>query len=187
MRNSYANVTGGQPSTVLGQPTTITRFLTQTNLVTAGGNGAYSTETGGALSRVQLTVTPCVGLPYGAGTPSSVAAAPILRTTALPFVGQTAVLTLKNFDNNVLGIIAVGTGRVNVPTPLGNMLINNLAGTAALNGGALMGPGSYDFSFPIPVNPALQGFGPVNWQVACYVTGTNEFALSNANEWWLEL
>lgn len=186
MRNSYANVSGGLPSTVLGQTTTITRFLTQTNLVAANGAGAYSTEAGGALSRVFLTVSPCVGLPYGDGTPSSQAPAPRLRTTALPFVGQTAKLTLENFDSNVLGVIGIGTGRLNLPTPLGTLLINNLAGTAALNGGALMSPGSYDFQFPIPSNPALVGYGPVNWQAACLVTGTGEFALSNANEWWLD-
>ncbi|MGK0156206.1 MAG: PKD repeat protein [Neolewinella sp.] len=185
MRSSYANVTGGQPATVLGQPTTITRFLTQTNIVATGGTGAYSTEVGGALGRVLLTVSPCVGLAYGNGSPSSVAAAPILRTTDLPFVGQTAKLTIENFDSNVLGILAVGIGRVNVTTPLGDMLINNIAGSVAINGGALMQPGAYDFSFAIPNDPALQGFGPVNWQAACYVSGTNEFALSNGNEWWL--
>ncbi|MFT7536396.1 MAG: hypothetical protein ACI85K_002350, partial [Hyphomicrobiaceae bacterium] len=145
----------------------------------------YSTEVGGALGRVLLTVSPCVGLAYGNGSPSSVAAAPILRTTDLPFVGQTAKLTIENFDSNVLGILAVGIGRVNVTTPLGDMLINNIAGSVAINGGALMQPGAYDFSFAIPNDPALQGFGPVNWQAACYVSGTNEFALSNGNEWWL--
>ena len=187
MRNSYANVTGGQPSTVLGQPTTITRFLTQTNIINSNGTGAYSTELGGALSRVVLSVSSCVGIPYGDGTASSQAAAPRLRTTALPFLGQTATLTLENFDSNVIGVMAVGTGRINVPTPFGNLLINNLTGTALINGGALMSPGSYDFSFPIPVNPSLQGFGPVNWQAACLVTGTGEFAASNANEWWLDI
>lgn len=186
MLNSYGTPSGSFQSSVLGQPTTLTRFITQTNIVSNSGLGPYSQTTGGSVSRVELTVTSCVGLPYGTGTPSSQAAAPILRTTALPFIGQTATLTLENFDANVLGIVAVGVGRINVPTPLGDLLINNIAGSAAINGGALMTPGSYDFNFPIPSNPALQGFGPVNWQAACLVTGTGEFALSNANEWWLE-
>ena len=186
MNNSYASATGPQPSTILGQSTTITRFLTQTNLVNSSGTGAYSSELGGALARVFATITPCVGIPYGDGTPSSQAQAPRLTTTELPFVGQTAKLTLENFDNNVLGVIAVGTGRVNVPTPLGTLLINNLAGSATLNGGAVMSPGSYDFQFSVPQNPALVGFGPVNWQAACLVTGTGEIALSNGNEWWLD-
>lgn len=185
MRNSYAGVTGAQPSEVLGQAMTVGRFLTQTNIVTNNGLGAYSTETGSYVSRVQLTVTPCVGLPYGDGTASSQAAAPRLRTTALPFLGQTAKLTVENFDSAVIGLIVVGTGRLNVPTPLGTLLVNNAINATILNGGALMNPGAYDYTFVVPVNPALQGFGPVNWQVACLVTGTNEFALSNGNEWWL--
>tara|TARA_R110002094_G_scaffold65118_3_gene75190 strand:- start:58 stop:1218 length:1161 start_codon:yes stop_codon:yes gene_type:complete len=187
MRNSYGTPSGPFQSSILGQATTLTRFITQTNLVSSNGLGPYSQTLSGSISRVELTISSCVGLPYGNGSPSSQAQAPILRTSALPFLGQTATLTLENFDANALGILAVGIGRANIPTPLGDVLIGTLAGSVPLNGGALMTPGSYDFTFPIPSNPALQGFGPVNWQSACLVTGTGEFALSNGNEWWLEL
>lgn len=185
MHNSYGTPNTPYPSSVLGQPTTLYRFLSQTNLVATNGDAAYQMATSAQLARVEIAVTPCVGIPYGAGSPSSQAQAPKLSTTALPFLASTAELTIENFDANVLGIIAVGIGRANVPSPIGTVLINNLAGTAALNGGALMNPGQYTFSFPIPNNPSLQGFGPVNWQAASLVTGTSEFALSNGNEWWL--
>jgi PKD repeat protein len=185
MHNSYGTPNTPYPSTVLGQPTTLYRFLSQTNLVTTNGNAAYQMASSAQLARVEIAVTPCVGIPYGVGSPSTQAQAPILSTTALPFLGSTAELTVENFDSNAIGVIAVGIGRANVPTPIGTVLLNNLAGTAAINGGALMNPGSYTFSFAIPNNPALQGFGPVNWQAASLITGSNEFALSNGNEWWL--
>lgn len=186
MRNSYSPSGSSFPSSIFGQPTTLTRLLTQTNIVTQSGIGAYSTSAG-QIARVELTLSTCVGLSYGSGSPSSQAQAPILSTTALPFVGQTATLTLENFDANALGILAVGIGRANTPSPLGDVLINNMAGSVPLNGGVVMTPGSYDFDFVIPTNPALQGFGPVNWQSACLVVPSFEFALSNGNEWWLAM
>ncbi|MFT4516354.1 MAG: PKD repeat protein [Planctomycetota bacterium] len=186
MRNSYGTPTGSFQSSIFGMPTTLTRLITQTNIVGQSGLAGYSSSSG-AVSRVELTLTSCVGLPYGDGSPSSQAPAPILRTTALPFVGQTATLTVENFDANALGILAVGIGRVNIPSPLGDVLIDNMAGSVPLNGGAVMTPGSYNFDFAIPSNPALQGFGPVNWQAASLVVPSFEFALSNGNEWWLEL
>ncbi|MCK5943428.1 MAG: hypothetical protein KAI24_15710, partial [Planctomycetes bacterium] len=182
MRNSY-----GAPimADILGVPAQISRFITQTNIVATSGTGAYSRTASGSIARVNAQVTPCVGIPYGDGSPSSQAQAPRLTTTALPFLGQSGELTLENFDNNALGILAVGVGRANVPSPLGDILIGSLAGSVALNNGALMGPGSYTFQWPVPNNPALQGAGPINWQAACLITGTSEFALSNGNEWWL--
>ncbi|MFN3242338.1 MAG: PKD domain-containing protein [Planctomycetota bacterium] len=185
MRNSYCNATQAQPGELLGVPIQLSRFLTQTNIVTNNGMGAYSTEVNGYVTRIYTEVTPCVGIPYGDGSPSSQAPAPVLSTTALPFLGQTAELTVENSDTAALGIVAVGIGRANVPSPLGTVLIGSIDGSVALNNGALMNPGSYTFQWAIPNNPALQGFGPVNWQAASLVTGTGEFALSNGNEWWL--
>lgn len=187
MRTSYAQSTGTFASSVFGQPVTLTRLLTQTNLVTTQGTAPYSSEVGGNIGRVDVGISACVGIPYGLGSPSSSALAPELATTALPFVGQTAQLTLTNHDAQAIGLIAVGVGRLAVPTPFGTLLIANIAGTATLNGGALMTPGQYTFSFAIPNNPALQGFGPVNWQAASLVVPSGEFAMSNANEWWLSL
>jgi PKD repeat protein len=187
MRNSYATPAGPFASSVLGQPTTLTRFLTQANLISSGGTGPYSSEATGQLSRVTLGVSAAVGLQYGTGTPSPFATAPTLRTTALPLLGQTAQLTFTTNDAQVIGIVGVATGRANLPTPLGTLLINGVAGTDVINGGAVLTPGSYTYSFAIPNTPALQGYGPVNWQAASLVLPSGVFALSNATEWWLSL
>ena len=50
---------------------------------------------------------------------------------------------------------------------------------------SVLGPGSYAYTFAVPNNPALVGFGPLNWQAASLVVPTGEFALSNGSEWWL--
>jgi len=187
MRNSYCNAPQAQPGELLGVPIQLSRFLTQTNIVSNNGMGAYSTEVGGFVTRIYTEVTPCVGIPYGDGSPTSQAPAPRLKTTALPFLGQSGELTLENDDTGAIGIVAVGVGRANVPSPLGDVLIGSLVGSVALNNGAPMNPGDYTFQWPIPNNSALQGFGPVNWQAATVTVSTGEFALSNGNEWWLSL
>lgn len=184
-RNSYGTPAGPYASSVLGQPTTLTRFGTQFNLAVTNGASAYWQEPGGAISRVILGVSAAVGLQYGAGTPSPYAAAPTLKTTALPALGQTAQMTLTTNDALSIGVMAVGFGRASLPTPFGTLLVNGVAATDVINGGGLLTPGSYTYSFAIPNNPALNGFGPLNWQAACIVLPTGEFALSNATEWWL--
>lgn len=186
MRSSYANVTGPQPSTVLGQPTTLTRFIMQFNIAGNGGNAAYSQEVAGALSRVFLGISSAVGLQYGAGTPSPYAAAPTLTTTGLPILGQNAVMTYNTADTSVLGLVAAGFGRLNLPTPLGTLLVNGIVFTDVISGGAPLASGSHTYTFAIPNNPALQGFS-LNWQGASLVIPTGEFALSNGTEWWLGL
>lgn len=56
------------PSDVLGAPTALYRFLTQTNLVTSGGNQPYSAEPGGPVGRVEIYVAPaCNGTVTAAG------------------------------------------------------------------------------------------------------------------------
>jgi PKD repeat protein len=184
-RNSYGTPTGPYASSVLGQPTTLTRMGTQFNLVATNGANAYFQEPTGTLSRVFLDVTGAVGLQYGAGTPSPYAAAPAIKTTGLPILGQTAQITLTTADSLAVGILAAGFGRAALPTPLGTLLVNGIATTDVVSGGALLTPGNYTYSFAIPNNPALNGFGPLNWQAACIVLPTGEFALSNATEWWL--
>jgi hypothetical protein len=185
MRNSYTALLGPYASSVLGVPTTLTRLLTQANLVTGLGQTPYSQEPGFQISRVILGVSAAVGLQYGAGSPSPYAAAPTLKTTALPILGQTAVMTFTNNDAAVFGILAAGFGRASIPTPLGTLLLNGIAFTDVINGAAVLGPGSYTYSFAVPNDPALQGFGPLNWQAASLVLPNGEFALSNATEWWL--
>jgi PKD repeat protein len=185
MLNSYGNPAGPFASSVLGVPCTLTRFIMQFNLLTTAGNAAYSQEPGGQLSRINTGVSAAVGLQYGTGTPSPYAPAPRLKTTALPILGQNAVLSFSTDDAAVIGIVAAGFGRANLPTPLGTLLIGSVDFTDVINGAALLTPGTYTYSFAIPNNPALQGFGPLNWQAASLVAPNGEFALSNATEWWL--
>jgi PKD repeat protein len=185
MQNSYGTPVGPFASSVLGVPTTLTRFGTQFNINTAGANQAYWTEPAAAISRVILGVSAAVGLQYGAGSPSPYAAAPTLKTTQLPILGQSAQLTYTNNDALAIGLVVAGVGRANVPTPFGTLLIGSIDFIDTLNGGAPIAPGSYTYSFAIPNNPALQGLGPLNWQGANIVIPTGEFALSNATEWWL--
>ena len=56
MRSSYATPSGPFATSVLGQATTITRLLTQTNLVAQQGKGPVSNESGGPLGRVNVYV-----------------------------------------------------------------------------------------------------------------------------------
>jgi hypothetical protein len=54
MHNSYGN--GPFSSDVLGHPVVLERFLTQSNIVSTGGNQAYSSEQGGSIARVEVFV-----------------------------------------------------------------------------------------------------------------------------------
>ncbi|MEO6597327.1 MAG: hypothetical protein ABIP94_21495 [Planctomycetota bacterium] len=58
--NSYAGVTGAFASTILGIPTTLTRFGTQFG-IGAGGNQPCWSEVGGTFCRVDVTVIPTGG------------------------------------------------------------------------------------------------------------------------------
>lgn len=187
MRSSYGTPAGPFASSVLGQPTTLTRFLTQTNIVTAMGTGAYSEEVAGAVGRVILGVSGCTSLPYGTGSPSGVGPpAPVLTTTSLPFVGSTAVLTVDNQDANAIGFLVVGFGRANTPTPFGTLLVSNIGATLLMNGGAPLNIGPNNHSFPVPNSPIFIGFGPVNWQNGNLLL-TGQVATSNGQEWFLDV
>jgi hypothetical protein len=184
MLNSYATPVGPFASSVLGAPTTLTRMLTQTNLVTSQGTAAYSAETAAALSRVILGVSACTSVAYGTGSPSGLGpAAPTLRTGTLPFLGSTATMIVNNQDANMIGLVAVGSGRANLPTPFGTVLLGSIGGTDVIPILPLnIGDNSY--SFTVPNNPALNGAGPFNWQNANLAPG-GQFALSNGLEWFL--
>jgi hypothetical protein len=54
MYNSYGS--GDFSSSILGEPVVLKRFLTQTNLVSSGGNQPYSAEAGGSIARVEVYV-----------------------------------------------------------------------------------------------------------------------------------
>jgi hypothetical protein len=71
MNNSYG-ATGAFNSTILGQPVVLTRFLTQFNLSTTGGNQLCSSEVAGSFGRVEVYVSPAgpgvaTATPYGTG------------------------------------------------------------------------------------------------------------------------
>jgi PKD repeat protein len=189
MRNSYGTPAGAIASSVLGQPTTLTRFGTQFNLFTNGPtyNYPYWQEPAGAISRVALGVTACAGIAYGAGTPSGAGpAAPTLKCTALPYVGQTAVLEVTQNDTGVLSFMVAGFGRAATPTPYGTVLVNTILATAVMNGAAIVGPGSYTQSFAVPNDPGLVGVA-INWQNANFVVSTGQLSFSNGNEFWIDL
>lgn len=189
MLNSYATPAGAFASSVLGQPTTLTRFGTQFNLFTNGPtyNYPYWQEPAGALSRVVLGVTACAGIPYGAGTPSGAGpAAPTLKCTALPYIGQTAMLEVTQNDTGVLSFMVAGFGRAALPSPFGTILINSIVATSVMNGAAIVGPGTYTHSFAVPGDPSLVGLA-INWQNANFVVATGQVSTSNGNEFWLDL
>lgn len=54
MHNSYG--AGSFTSDILGNPVVLERFLTQTNIVSYGGNQPYSSEVGGSIARVEVYV-----------------------------------------------------------------------------------------------------------------------------------
>ncbi|MBI5853465.1 MAG: hypothetical protein HZB39_20840 [Planctomycetes bacterium] len=186
MRSSYATSVGPFLSSIFGNPVTLTCFLTQTNIAVTGGNARYSSEAAFEVSRVVYAISAAVGLAYDVGSASGTGApAPTMKTTALPILGQAAQLTIDQQDVNVFGFVALGFGRANVPTPFGTLLVNPIVYADVVDGGALMGPGQFTYNFPIPLDPALNGAGPVNWQNINFVTGPGAFSMSNGQEWWL--
>ncbi|MFM1873347.1 MAG: hypothetical protein RL398_2769 [Planctomycetota bacterium] len=183
MKTSYATPTGPFQTSVLGVPTTMTRFGTQFNIYTNTNHDTlpYWQEVAGAIGRVVLGVTAAAGIPYGDGSPSGAGpTAPRMRCTALPFVGQTTTLSVEQGDNNVIGFMVGGFGRTSIPTPYGTILIANQVLTQLMTPG-IVGPGTYSFSWATPNNTALIGID-VNFQYAQALVGTNQIALSNGVE-----
>jgi hypothetical protein len=160
---------------------------TQFNLATTMGTTGYWQEVAGNIGRVYLGVTACAAIPYGAGTASGAGpAAPAMRASALPFVGATGVLDVTQNDSNMLMIMAVGFGRASLPSPYGTILINSIVASQVMNGAAVVGPGTYSYSFAVPNDPGLVGVS-LNWQNANLQVSSGRVSLSNANEWWIDL
>jgi PKD repeat protein len=80
MRNSYSATGGPFPSTILGLPVTLDRFLTQTNIVASGGNQPYSWEPNFQIGRVEMTYTAQSGL-FASFTATPSSGATPLNTT----------------------------------------------------------------------------------------------------------
>ena len=107
-----------------------------------------------------------------------------MKCTALPFVGQTAVLAVTQNDTNVLSFMVAGFGRAAQVTPFGTILINNILVSQVMNGAAVVGPGTYTYSFAVPNDPGLVS---LNWQNANLVVTSGQVSMSNANEWWIDV
>lgn len=60
--SSYATPAGPFVSDILGNPVTLTRFGTQSNIATNGGNQPVWQEAAGAIGRVELYIVPASGL-----------------------------------------------------------------------------------------------------------------------------
>lgn len=172
-------------SNVLGAPITLQRFLTQTSIITTGGNQPFSHENG-SIGRIELYVAGMnAAIDYGTGTPSSsTAVAPRLTTTARPILGQNAVLSLTNNDTGAIAsAIALAIGRATIPFFNGTVLINPPVYVSFSLGALPVGP--TPLTIPIPNNPALAGSPPLDFQG--FVVVGSSLGMTNGTEWWLGL
>jgi hypothetical protein len=183
MHSSYG--TADPPSNVLGNPITLTRLLTQTNIVTTGGiNTPYSGSPGGQISRVEVYVAgQSTAIGYGAGAAVGSVPAPTLATTALPILGKTATLSLtQGHATNQAGIVVLGRGRVSIPMLQGNLLVN--PAFLLLFPMPPLSVGATPLNFTLPNNSALVG-ATVDFQG--FVIVLPDVAMTNGMEWWLGL
>ncbi|HEX6810314.1 MAG TPA: PKD domain-containing protein [Planctomycetota bacterium] len=171
-------------SSVLGIPTTLTRFGTSFNINASGPDRPYWQEPGAQVSSVILEVTACAAVPYGAGSPSGLGpAAPKMRAIALPFLGQTAVHTVEQQDAFALQLMAGGFGRASFPLlPFGTVLIGSLDLLVPMNGGTVVGPGTSAWSLAVPNLPSFVG-ATVNFQNLNLVLPSGAWSMSNGVEW----
>jgi hypothetical protein len=182
MMSSYG--AGAFATNVLGQPITLYRFLTQTNLATSGGNRPYSGfTTNSSIARVDVFVAGhTAAIDYGAGTGVGTTAAPTLATTARPVLGTTATLSLGNtLAANQGGAIVLAIGRASIPLLGGTILVNPPVAVSF----PLPGPlalGATPLNLPIPNDPALLGSPPLDFQG--FVLAAPDLAMTNGMEWW---
>jgi PKD repeat protein len=182
--SSLAPAAGPYSSSVLGVPTTLTRFRSLSNISTQGADHPYGQEPAAPISRVILEVTACAAIPYGTGSPSGLGpAAPKMRAVALPFLGQTVVHTVEQHDALVFQFMAGGFGRASFTLPpFGTILIGSLDLLAIMNGGTPAGPGTTPWSFPVPNLPSLVG-ATMNFQNVNLVLQSGAWSMSNGIEW----
>lgn len=180
MNNSYG--TANFQSNVLGQPITLTRFLTQTNLHSSGGNQPYSTEPNGAISRIEVYVAgQSAAIDYGTGSGGGGPTVPSLRSNPQA-LGTTAVLALsQSAATNQGGALALAIGRNNLPLFGGTLWINPPIVTITFPGALQVGTNT--ISLPIPNDPTLMGGPAWNWQGI--TVAAPSVGLSNGLEWVL--
>lgn len=179
MHNSYG--TTAPASNVLGNPITLTRFLTQFNIVSSGGNQPYSSENG-TISRVQVFVGgQSAAIEYGTGAGIGTTPAPVLTTTAWPIIGKTATLSLtQNHPGNPFGLMVLGRGRASIPALQGTVYVNP-ALLILLTFPAPLGTGANPLNLAIPNEVGLISPQPLNFQGFVFVLPNA--AMSNGMEW----
>ena len=99
-----------------------------------------------------------------------------------------AELTVTQNDPTAFGFLLVSLGAGNLPLPFGTLLIDvfTYAGSFTMNGGAPMNVGATAFQIAVPLDPTLNGAGPVNFQNINIVPGSpNQLSLSNGQEFFL--
>lgn len=171
--NSYATPNGPFVSSIFGNPVTLTRLLTQTNLPTTGGNQPVSQEAAFQIARVEVYIAPAAGfassVPYGTGCYDS------SRTVFenLPTAG---------FDLNATSMQAIFTG-TNYVYVAGGAFI---APTAAATTLALSDDSETTVSLP---SPFLFPSGPTSSLVVCSngfvskATGNGTAFTPDVNAW----
>jgi hypothetical protein len=181
MHNSYGPV-GPFQSNVLGNPITLTRFLTQTNLVSSGGNQPYSSEAAFEVSRVQVFVAgQASAIDYGAGAGIGANPAPTLTTTAGPILGNTATLTVgQSHTVNQGALMVLGLGRASIPILQGTLLVNPSRFLLIFPMPGPLGAAT-PMNFPIPNQPSLINAPALNFQA--FVLVLPDVAMTNGMEW----
>ncbi|HEX6810315.1 MAG TPA: PKD domain-containing protein [Planctomycetota bacterium] len=188
MMSSLAQLPGPYSSSVLGAATTLASFGTFFNIGAQGADHPYWQDPGAQIARVILEVTACAAIPYGTGSPSGLGpAAPKMRTTTLPILGQTVLHMVEQHDAFVLQLMAGGFGRASVALPpFGTILIGSLDLLQVMNGGAIVGPGTTAWSFSVPNLPSLVG-ATINFQNVNLVFTSGAWSMSNGIEWVIGL
>lgn len=151
MHNSYSPA-GPFQSTVLGQPTTLFRLNSQTNIVTTQGNGPYSEYDVGEMGRVEIYVSGTLLQGSGPGTIGTTMnlglSAP--NDVGLPYVMASSLGTGPTpIDTRALNLTLDALFAASVGGTLPTVFVN-YAGTIGASGGS-------SGALAIPAIPALKG------------------------------
>jgi hypothetical protein len=184
MKNSYG--TGGFTSSVLGQPVTLYRYLTQTNLHLSGGNQPYSGITGtSSIARVEVYIVPSTGYALassygtGCGTPLPVS----LTASARPVIGTTFNLVSGNLPAGTqVGAAMLSFTQFNPGLPLGPIGMTGCQQYTGLDASLLVLATGTTASLPIaiPSLPSLAGLH-VFTQSASFSPGSNPLGVLASN------
>lgn len=182
MNNSYG--AGNFASDVLGQPITLARLLTQTNLHNTGGNQPYSTEAGASIARVEIYVVPATGyaswLPYGNGCGNP---AVRLGASARPVVGQSFNLVTSNIPaGSQLGATVLSYSQLLPPIPLASLGMPGCEQHAGLDATLIFLPTGTTGSVGLSI-PNRQSFAgqTIFSQSATFSPGVNPLGVLSSN------